>query len=56
MSKNYDKPSVQDHGTLQELTAACPGGSGGDAFTAAGAYGGLTFGTSNPAFGCSSSS
>ncbi len=29
----YETPQVVDYGDLQELTAACPGGSGGDAFT-----------------------
>jgi hypothetical protein len=29
--KTYEKPRVVDYGSLQELTAACVGGTGGDA-------------------------
>lgn len=51
--KTYSKPEIADHGTLVDLTAACALGTGGDAF-GAGAVGGVTFGKSNPAFGCKS--
>jgi hypothetical protein len=49
--ETYEKPKVVDYGDLQELTAACLGATGGDAYTAAhGGYGGV----SNPAYGCKS--
>lgn len=51
---NYIKPAITDHGTLQSLTAACPGGTGGDSFAPSGTAFGITFGVSNPAFGCTS--
>lgn len=49
----YRTPTVVDFGDLQELTAACLGGSGGDAGypTSAGGY---SVGPSNPAAGCKS--
>ncbi len=50
--QSYEAPQVVDYGDLQELTAACAGSSGGDAFTAAGGVG--TYGTSSPAYGCKS--
>ncbi len=49
----YQTPTVVDYGDLQELTAACLGGSGGDAGYA-GHVGGYTVGPSNPAAGCKS--
>jgi hypothetical protein len=49
----YEAPRVVDYGDLQELTAACLGGSGGDAGYP-GAVGGYTVGPSNPAAGCKS--
>jgi hypothetical protein len=48
--KTYEQPQVTDYGDLQELTAACALGGGGDAYTA----GGPSFGVSNPAFKCHS--
>lgn len=50
----YEQPRVIDYGGLQELTAACAEGSGGDAFAPGGSKGGISFGTSNPAYGCKS--
>jgi hypothetical protein len=47
----YETPRVVDYGDLQELTAACLGGSGGDAYTAI--HGGYAA-TSNPAYDCKS--
>jgi hypothetical protein len=55
VDKTYEKPQIADHGTLQDLTAACPGGSGGDMFAPSGQYGSLTFGPTNPAYNCTSS-
>lgn len=49
----YQTPTVVDYGDLQELTAACLGGSGGDAGYP-GHVGGYTVGPSNPAAGCKS--
>jgi hypothetical protein len=49
----YEAPQVVDYGDLQELTAACLGGSGGDAGFP-GEVGGYTAGPSNPAAGCTS--
>jgi hypothetical protein len=54
VNKSYETPRIEDHGTLQDLTAACVGGSGGDAFAAQGGYAGLSFGTTNPAYNCTS--
>ena len=52
-SRTYETPQVVDYGDLQELTAACLGGTGGDAYTAIhGGYAGPS--NSNPAIGCSS--
>jgi len=53
-SQTYERPRVLDYGDLQELTAACAGGSGGDAFAPSGSKSGIPFGTSNPAFECKS--
>jgi hypothetical protein len=50
----YQSPMVVDYGDLQELTAACLGGSGGDAGFP-GSVGGYGVGPSNPAAGCKSS-
>lgn len=49
----YEGPTVVDYGDLQELTAACLGGSGGDAGYP-GHIGGYSVGISNPAAGCKS--
>lgn len=49
----YEAPCVVDYGDLQELTAACLGGSGGDAGYP-GKIGGYTVGPSNPVAGCKS--
>jgi hypothetical protein len=49
----YEAPRVVDYGDLQELTAACLGGSGGDAGFP-GEVGGYTVGPSNPAAHCTS--
>ena len=52
----YETPRVVDYGDLQELTAACVGSSGGDAYTTAhGGYGTGFIGVSAPAYGCKSS-
>jgi hypothetical protein len=50
----YETPQVVDYGDLQELTAACLGGSGGDAFDPSGHAGEFSVGASNPAAGCKS--
>jgi hypothetical protein len=50
ISQDYETPRVVDYGSLQELTAACALGGGGDAYVA----GGPTYGVSNPAFRCKS--
>jgi hypothetical protein len=50
----YEAPQVVDYGDLQELTAACLGGSGGDAFDPSGKAGGYSVGPSNPAAECKS--
>ncbi|MBA3806814.1 MAG: lasso RiPP family leader peptide-containing protein [Solirubrobacterales bacterium] len=50
----YQTPQVVDYGDLQELTAACLGGTGGDAFDPSGVAGGYSVGASNPAAGCKS--
>jgi hypothetical protein len=49
--KIYEDPRVVDHGTLEDITAACAGGSGGDMYTAGGV---AAFGVSNPAYSCKS--
>jgi hypothetical protein len=49
----YETPSVVDYGDLQQLTAACLGGSGGDQGYP-GQIGGYTVGPSNPAANCKS--
>jgi hypothetical protein len=49
----YETPKVVDYGDLQELTAACLGGTGGD-FGYPGQVGGYTVGPSNPTAGCKS--
>jgi hypothetical protein len=51
--QGYEAPRVVDYGDLQELTAACLGGSGGDAGYP-GHVGGYSVGPSNPAAGCTS--
>ena len=51
-SQTYEKPLVVDYGDLQELTAACADGKGGDAFSPGGSTAGISFGLSSPAFGC----
>ncbi|HEY1450575.1 MAG TPA: lasso RiPP family leader peptide-containing protein [Solirubrobacteraceae bacterium] len=53
-SQSYEAPTVVDYGDLQELTAACLGGSGGD-HGYPGTIGGYGVGPSNPAAGCKSS-
>jgi hypothetical protein len=51
--QGYEAPRVVDYGDLQELTAACLGGSGGDkGFPAT--IPGYTVGPSNPAAECTS--
>lgn len=50
----YETPRVVDYGNLQDLTAACLGGTGGDAFDPSGKAGGYTVGTSSPAAECKS--
>jgi len=53
--KRYTAPQVTDYGTLVDVTAACIGGNGGDAYShTLGSLGGVPFGVSNPAFGCTS--
>jgi hypothetical protein len=52
-SAGYEQPRIIDYGDLRELTAACPEGTGGDAFSP-GTTGGINFGVSNPAYGCKS--
>jgi hypothetical protein len=49
----YETPQVVDYGDLQELTAGCAGGTGGDAHYPNG-YHGYPTGPSNPAAGCKS--
>ncbi len=51
---DYTTPTVVDYGDLQELTAACVGGTGGDAAVKGGFLGGYSIGPSNPAAGCTS--
>lgn len=51
--RTYEDPTVVDYGDLQELTAACLGGEGGDAGFPS-TVGGYTVGPSNPAAGCKS--
>jgi hypothetical protein len=50
----YEAPRIVDYGDLQELTAACLGGKGGDAWDPSGQAGGYSVGPSNPAAGCKS--
>jgi hypothetical protein len=52
--RGYETPKVVDYGDLRELTAACLGGSGGDAFDPSGHAGEFSVGASNPAAGCKS--
>ena len=47
----YETPKVVDYGDLQELTAACAQGKGGDAYVAGGT---VAYGTSNPVYKCKS--
>lgn len=49
----YEQPRIVDYGDLQELTAACLGGSGGDEGFP-GHVGGYSVGPSSPAHGCKS--
>jgi hypothetical protein len=53
-SQTYQTPEIVDYGSLQELTAACLGGKGGDAFDPSGQAGEFTVGASNPVGGCTS--
>ena len=50
----YVAPEIKDFGSLQELTAACADGSGGDAYTTANHLPPGGYGVSNPAYGCTS--
>jgi hypothetical protein len=50
----YEAPRIVDYGDLRELTEACLGGKGGDAFDPSGSAGSFTVGASNPAAGCKS--
>jgi hypothetical protein len=50
----YQPPTVVDYGDLQELTAACLGGVGGDVEAPGGVAGDFTVGVSNPGAGCTS--
>jgi hypothetical protein len=52
--QGYEAPRVVDYGDLQELTAACLGGSGGDAVFPSGELAGYGVGVSNPAASCTS--
>lgn len=54
-TQGYEAPKVVDYGDLRELTAACLGGSGGDAGYPGTLPGGYTVGPSNPAASCKSS-
>jgi hypothetical protein len=51
---SYEAPRVIDYGDLNELTAACLGGTGGDAYDPSGKAGGYTVGASNPSQKCTS--
>lgn len=42
--QDYETPRVVDYGGLQELTASCAFGTGGDKAFPSGTYGELTFG------------
>jgi hypothetical protein len=53
MKATYEKPVIVDHGSLQQLTASCLQGSGGDQLVPGGSVAGLSFGTSGPG-GCTS--
>lgn len=50
----YEAPEIVDYGDLQELTAGCLGGTGGDAFDPSGSAGPFTVGPSNPVGNCTS--
>jgi hypothetical protein len=50
----YEAPRIVDYGDLQELTASCVGGGGGDAEVPGGFLGTKGIGPSNPAAGCTS--
>lgn len=52
-SEQYQAPTVVDYGDLQDLTAACLGGTGGD-HGFPGTAGEFTVGPSNPAASCKS--
>jgi hypothetical protein len=43
-TQSYETPRVTDYGGLQELTASCAFGTGGDKSFPSGQYGELTFG------------
>jgi hypothetical protein len=47
----YEMPQVVDYGDLQELTASCVGGAGGDVEVPGGHLGSKSIGPSNPAHG-----
>jgi hypothetical protein len=51
----YETPQVVDYGDLQELTAGCAGASGGDAFTPAGGYVGVSASIPALKYKCTSS-
>jgi hypothetical protein len=51
MTQAYEMPQIVDYGDLQELTASCVGGGGGDVEVPGGFLGGKSVGTSNPAHG-----
>jgi hypothetical protein len=53
-ARTYEAPKVVDYGDLQELTAACLGGTGGDHGYPGNLGGGYTVGVSNPAEECKS--
>lgn len=48
----YEAPQIVDYGDLQELTASCVGGGGGDHEVPGGFLGGKGVGPSNPAAEC----
>ncbi len=48
----YELPRVVDYGDLQELTASCIGGTGGDSRVPGGVAGEFTVGTSATSLPC----
>jgi hypothetical protein len=50
----YARPKIVDYGDLQELTASCAGGTGGDSLYPAEPFPGFTIGASNAAGACKS--